>query len=319
MMTPKISVIVPVYNVELFIDTCIRSIIAQNYDNFELLLIDDGSTDNSGQICDRFAVQDARIRVIHQQNGGLSSARNTGLMAAKGEYIAFVDSDDYIPATAFSDLLSVLAETGADMVKGNFQKVFEDGASPKQYDEAVTILTAEKAIENFLCELPAENKKVSTVVWNALYRRELFDTVSFPVGLIYEDGYVTPQLILKANMVAHINKVVYFYRQNPNGIMSSGLTELALKSIDDQKENHYLIIGKFPQFANITSKRWADKYLDVMSALKKDRGLISPAIKKKYNRYIRIELIRNMLYFHRCGGMPLRRMMGIFCKCLFNF
>lgn len=317
-MIPEVSVIVPVYNAELYLDTCIHSILTQNFYNFELLLIDDGSTDSSGQICDRYSREDMRVLVVHQPNGGLSVARNTGLKIAKGQYVAFVDSDDYIPSTMLSDLLFAAQKTGADMVKGNYQKVYSDIAIPKQYDENISILTSEMAIENFLCEPSAEDKKMGTVVWNGLYRKSLFETISFPDGLIYEDGYVTPKLLLKSTVIAHLNKVVYFYRQNPNGIMSSGLTELALRSIDDQKENHYLITSSFPQFARITCKRWIDKYVDVLYALRHDNGRIPPSIKSEYIGYIRRNLVINMRYFYK-QGIPPQRLFRIYILCLLGF
>lgn len=317
-MIPEVSVIVPVYNAELYLDTCIHSILTQDFCNFELLLIDDGSTDKSGQICDGYSKRDKRILVVHQQNGGISVARNAGLKIAKGSYIAFVDSDDYIPSTMISDLLLAIKKTGADMAKGNYQKVYDNVAIPKQYDGNISILTSEMAIENFLCEPPAEDKKMGTVVWNALYRKALFETISFPDGLIYEDGYVTPKLLLKSTVIAHLNKVVYFYRQNPDGIMGSGLTELALKSIDDQKENHYLITNYFPQFAPITCKRWIDKYIDVLYALRHDNGRIAPSIKNEYIGYIRRNLVINMRYFLQ-QGIPPQRLFRIYILCLLGF
>ena len=302
----------------MYLDTCVRSILAQRFGEFELLLIDDGSTDESSLICDRYSAQDMRVITIHQENRGLSSARNTGLRIAKGKYVAFVDSDDYIPSTMLFDLLSVIKATGADMVKGNFQKVNEDGEISKLYNESISVLTSEMAIDNFLNESPKEDKKISTVVWNALYSRALFETISFPEGFIYEDGYVTPQLLLKSNFIAHLNKVVYFYRQNPNGIMGSGLTEVALKSIDDQKTNHFIIINKYTEFARITCEHWLDKYLDMLYALKVDNERISPDVRNRYILYIRRELLNNMWYFKK-QGIQTKRLLRILVLSLFNF
>ena len=206
-----ISVIVPVYNVEPYIAECIESIQNQTYKNLEIILVDDGSKDNSGDICDQYASYDERIKVIHQENGGLSAARNAGIEVAKGDYIAFVDSDDYIGQTMYEDLLHLLKEHSLDMIGCS---VFRDKSGTiieGCNDEQLEIYEKDDALRLAMHD-------EFTSVWNKLYKQDIVKDIRFPVGRKFEDSATSYLYVANANRVGHINRCYYYYRVNPNSI-----------------------------------------------------------------------------------------------------
>lgn len=305
---PAISVIVPVYRVEKYLEECLVSILKQSFRDLELILIDDGSPDNSGIICERYAQLDKRIRVIHQKNGGHSAARNTGLDIAQGKYISFIDSDDIVPDWMLAELYHVITKYNLDMVKGRHQRFTDSIEKTDQYDSQVYVMDTEQAIENFLDEPHSSDKKINVAVWDGLYKRELFNDIRFPLGLIYEDGYVTPQILLKADKIAVYNKIIYFYRRNPNGTMAQGITKHSLQSLNDWEFLHYLITDRFPQYGNMTCKKWINKYLEMYKYIQNHKELDSDG---KILRRIRKELMKNKKCFRENGipGNILRRLM----------
>ena len=216
-MEPLISVIVPIFRVEAYLRRCVDSILAQSYQNLEILLVDDGSDDGCPAICDAYAEQDARVRVIHKKNGGLSDARNAGIDVATGDYFGFVDSDDYIHPDMFLRLVEKAMETGADLVRCGRAKVDAEeqileqtGAFPNQ------VLTQMEAL-NYMID---SHTGATVGIWLGLYRRELFDGLRFPVGRIHEDEYLTPRLLLACQTVSYIDDVLYYYNQgNGDSIM----------------------------------------------------------------------------------------------------
>ena len=188
MAEPTISIIVPVYKTEAYLEKCVDSILAQTFRDFELLLIDDGSPDNCPALCEEAAARDPRIRVIHQKNAGLSAARNTGVEAARGEWIGFVDSDDSIAPEMYETLLTYAQRDGAQIAVCDYLLVTEAGEPlPSSYRlEEDKVLDRVGALEQM-------NRGHFKVAWNRLYRRELFETVRFPVGKIHEDEYTAHQ------------------------------------------------------------------------------------------------------------------------------
>lgn len=216
---PKISIIVPVYNVEDYLKRCIDSILCQTYLCFELILVNDGSEDYSGKICDSYVELDDRIRVIHKDNGGLSSARNIGIEEARGMYVVFVDSDDWISQDAIQYLLETIERTNSDIVSATYQ--LTDGECKEidvQYTE--NLMTRDQAVKNYL--LSGMKHRIADYSFCAkIYKRKLFDTVRFPVGQIYEDGATNLEIILSVNRYVKSNKVVYYYFQGRNSIVNS--------------------------------------------------------------------------------------------------
>ena len=222
-----ISVIVPIYKVEKYMDLCIRSILNQTYQNFELILVEDGSPDVCGRKCDEWAEKDERISVIHQANGGLSAARNAGIEQAKGDYLCFVDSDDWLKADYLETLYGLIRETGADMACCGFERVSEAG---KTTDENVHIQEGVYSQDEFwkLFYFEKGCRTYYTVSWNRIYRRKLFEKLRFPCGLIHEDISVLYDLISECRSIALSPKVEYCYLQRMDSIMSSGRSVLNL-------------------------------------------------------------------------------------------
>ena len=211
-MKPEISVIVPVYNVEPYLKRCLNSIIEQSLKKIEIILIDDGSTDRSGLICDEYAKIDSRITVIHQKNGGLSSARNIGIKLAKGDYIMFVDSDDYVMIDYCKLPFEIAKEKNADIVLFPFFYVGKN--KNKLDDEEDGFKSKQEAFDIIL-------KKAGVNAWSKLYRRCLFDDVKFPEGFYYEDNATTYKLILNADRIYYTNNRLYYYCFREGSITSS--------------------------------------------------------------------------------------------------
>lgn len=230
---PKISVIVPVYKVEHFLDRCIRSIVEQTLEEFELILVNDGSPDNCPMICDTWAEKDSRIKVVHKTNGGISDARNAGLDIATGEYIGFVDSDDYIRKDMYELLLNILDSTGADFIKSNYIS-FEEEEIPvyESADARITIFDTVEALENFMNQEWSSEKPMKSTIWDGLYKKELFSNIRFPKGKINEDTFIFPELILKAKKIVHINEAYYYYYKRPGSIVHSDINEREINSRD---------------------------------------------------------------------------------------
>lgn len=229
-----ISVIVPVYNVAKYLDVCIASIQKQTYTNLEILLIDDGSTDESGSICDRYALEDKRIRVIHQKNEGLSTARNKGVSACKGEYIAFIDSDDFIDKSFVESMYKVMVRSECDLVcmeavrfyDGDEKKVYSYWKRIDNQKRYYTVYSSEKMLNiAFYQKLSVTDAQLK------LYRKRLFENVQFPVGRYYEDLATTYLFILYSNRVAVINHQLYAYRFRESSIMTSTFNDKCLDCI----------------------------------------------------------------------------------------
>lgn len=220
-MTGKlISVIVPVYKVEKYLEKCVDSIISQTYDNLEIILVNDGSPDKCPHICDRYKETDGRIKVIHKENGGLSSARNAGLAMCSGEYIAFIDSDDCIAEDYIEKLYSAMETENADIAICDFLYT----GLLAQYNKKYNSLRFPRFIANGREMLHRyyeyENGTALVVAWGKLYRRELFRTLRYPVGRIHEDEFVFAELMLNCKKAVWIEDKLYFYLQRENSIMS---------------------------------------------------------------------------------------------------
>ena len=220
MTTPLISVIVPVYRVEEYLERCVKSILSQTYENLEVILVDDGSPDQCPAICDACAEKDARVKVIHQENKGLSGARNAGIDAASGEYLAFVDSDDYVSPHFIEELYQLLQDTGCAIGQCRFSYVKGDGLV-EEGDSAFCIYRGESLMEQLYG--PEEKATCFVVAWNKLYRAELFKEtgIRYPEGRIHEDEATTYRLFHEAKKLAFLDRALYgYYTENGGSITS---------------------------------------------------------------------------------------------------
>ena len=228
---PEISVIVPVYNVERYLTRCIDSILAQTYQNFELILVDDGSTDGSGTLCDSYMKKDSRIKVIHKKNGGLSDARNSGIDAAEGEFLSFIDSDDWVRPDFLNILHGNAVQYGADVSVVNLHKEYDDGRIEKLNRVSEELLSREEALQNLY-----RIGIYINVACNKLYKSALFSDIRYPVGKLHEDGFTTYKLLYKANRVYYSDADLYCYYQRSGSIMNQPFTERRLDEYEVYKE-----------------------------------------------------------------------------------
>ena len=220
MTTSLISVIVPVYRVEKYLERCVKSILSQTYKNLEVILVDDGSPDQCPAICDACAEKDARVKVIHQENKGLSGARNAGIDAASGEYLAFVDSDDYVSPHFIEELYQLLQDTGCAIGQCRFSYVKGDGLV-EEGDSAFCIYRGESLMEQLYG--PEGKATCFVVAWNKLYRAELFKEtgIRYPEGRIHEDEATTYRLFHEAKKLAFLDRALYgYYTENGGSITS---------------------------------------------------------------------------------------------------
>ena len=216
---PLLSIIVPVYKVENYLQKCIESILAQTFTDFELILVEDGSPDNCPALCDAAAAKDARIRVLHQKNGGLSAARNAGLDAARGAWIGFVDSDDYIAPEMYEALYQAVQSTGADLALCDYAEVDETGAPCQSMH-----VRLEK--KDFTGRELLKNATDSMIqpAWNKLYRRAVFAQLRYPEGKLNEDLFLIPEICLNTQKAVVVPKALYYYVQRGGSIMSGNKT-----------------------------------------------------------------------------------------------
>lgn len=257
----KISVIVPVYKVEPYLDRCIQSIVAQTYTNLEIILVDDGSPDNCGAICDTWAIRDSRFKVIHKENGGLSDARNAGLAAASGEYIAFVDSDDWLSPSFIAELYTTLIENNADVAECGVSYVDESGNTLHiRHTTTVPVLDKLDALKLLILE-----DGIYQTVWNKLYRRSILNGIQFEKGKYHEDDYWTYQVFDRISKLAVRQIPLYFYLQRNSSIMGANYS---LKRLDGLE-------------ARFLQMKYLQKYEELAFILQ-------------------VRLLSNCLYHHQC-------------------
>ena len=227
-MEDLISVIVPVYKVEPYLRRCVDSILRQSYVNLEIILVDDGSPDGCGGICDAYAAQDSRVRVIHQENGGLAAARNAGIDVARGRYLGFVDSDDWIETSMYAELYRAIQENNADMSLCDFGLISENGKALPQSPNLHRETVGRKEILRRLAEYDVR----LVVAWNKLYKKSLFDAIRYPLGKIHEDEFVIHELLSRCSLVSVIPGRLYNYVQTQNSIMNSCFSVKRLDAVE---------------------------------------------------------------------------------------
>ena len=279
-MNQTISVIVPVFNVAGYLPQCVDSILSQDYGNLEVILIDDGSTDGSGELCNRYAALDSRVRAIHQKNGGAAAAKNAGLRLATGEYLAFADSDDYLEPGAYGFLMKVLLENGADAVQGSFREVYRNRAEEQRISE--------ETLEGYDYLLRFPKDFSCALLWNKLYRRALFDGVFFEEGHKIDDEYFTYQGFLQPRKVVRADRIVYNYRKRASSVMSSpeSAERLVLDCLDSAAKRRQRILDTLPQLR----EPFDENYLDVIWYLSGNEGSTErtlQALKGSLHSYLR--------------------------------
>ena len=245
MNTPLISVIVPVYKVEAYLDRCVQSIVDQTYQNLEIILVDDGSPDNCPAMCDAWAAKDSRIKVIHKENGGLSDARNVGMAVAAGEYISFLDSDDWVDIHFLQVLYDLIVRTNADIAECRFVTTFGESSLPT-FSEEITVCTPEEALVRHI-----QMTMFKQVVWNKLYRKNIIN-VQFEKGKCHEDEFWTYQIIANCKRLAHIEKALYFYFQRADSIMGAAYSIKRLDVIEAKVNRNDFLKKHYPHLFQVS-------------------------------------------------------------------
>lgn len=238
----KISVIVPVYKVKPYLRKCLDSIVNQTYQTLEIILVDDGSPDDCGKVCDEYAKSDKRIRVIHKENGGLSSARNAALNLATGDYFGFVDSDDWLELDMFEYLLSNMLSANAEIcICGRYEE-YPNRSIAKGYPKE-EILDQEMALQTLL-----KNNLIQNFVWDKLWKRNLFEKIRFPEGRTYEDMAIVHRLFERANKILCLPEAKYHYLQRADSIVGDTSLKNKINHYIAAKQRYSEMIGNWPQF-----------------------------------------------------------------------
>lgn len=253
---PLISVVVPVYNVEECLEECVESILAQTYPNIEVVLVDDGSTDSCPEICDRYAAEINRVKSVHRDNGGLSAARNTGVRACDGDYVGFIDSDDYISPVFYEALYRAIEQSGAEMAAMRYGVDFFDGEEPELGRDIETASEYELLSEVQYQEEVLYQKSWAGAVWR-LYTRDLAEKVYFPEGLYYEDDETAYRFVHECGKVAVLKATdLYAYRQRPTSIMRGAFNPKKMAScLEITRRMRIKMAEWYPQLSDATCSR----------------------------------------------------------------
>ena len=281
-MGEKISVIVPVYNVEQYLERCVDSIINQTYTNLEIILVNDGSTDNSGKLCDELAKKDERIRVIHKENGGLSDARNRGIDESESDLVGFIDSDDYIDSDMYEVLLKNLNNTDADLSMCALYDVYNNTPEAQVTNKETWELSSEQAIKMVM-----EAKILSVTAVNKLYRKSLFKDLKFEVGKIAEDAFIMIKLLDKCEKIVATNEKKYYYVHRENSITTQKFSTKFLNVIEAYEQNSNIILEKYPKLKDVAQTRMNWAYFYVLDRLLLDDNYNDKELENKLISYLK--------------------------------
>ncbi len=307
-----VSVIVPVFNVEPYLDRCIQSIVDQSFQNIEIILVDDGSTDSSPKICDAWKQRDSRIIVIHKKNGGLSDARNTGINASQGEKLCFIDSDDWIEPNYIELLDCVMTKYTAEIAVCNY--IREVSSEDYVNSEKRIASGKDQFIEehvftgrDFLSHIYMGKYVTCVIACNKLFRRELFDSICYPVGKLHEDEYVIHRLVYSCKRVVCIPNIGYHYWQRADGIMGrSSVQRDAPFLMEAYSDRCRFFIDRGEQFLAVKSER------QLLHWIKKAQESL-PKERMKYQ----LELFHMSADMYRRHWLSFKTLVKRFIRCYF--
>ncbi|MGM9568215.1 MAG: glycosyltransferase [Clostridia bacterium] len=307
METPEISVIVPVYKVEKYLHRCVDSILNQTFTDLEIILVDDGSPDRCGEICDEYARKDSRVRVIHKENGGVSDARNAGLKVVKGRFIGFVDSDDFIEPEMYAVLYQMIQKENADIAVCGVYNCFGSKRTAQYSGKETFVCDGKNALAVTL-----EGKKMPASLCNKLYRNEIFQDRAFLKDKTYEDAFFLPSLFLAADKVVTTTEPYYNYWHRSNSITTSSYSEVTWDVIDAYKYTCEQVEKYCPELADIAQFRLYWAYFIVL-----DHMLLVPNYKtlEKYPEVVRFLKQNWRKVFHCRLFRKGRRISVLALKC----
>lgn len=281
-MDSVISVIIPVYNVQAYLPQCLDSVLSQSYSSLEIILIDDGSTDHSGSICDEYAAKDPRVIVIHQKNGGAAAAKNAGLRVATGTYLSFVDSDDYLEPGAYRHMATQLESQNADVIQCSFRDVFPDKSVPHIFDAEQKEFRGVQFLAQFTKEWTCG------LLWDKLYVRSLFDGIFFEEGHKIDDEYFTYRGIMNARKIVRDNRVVYNYRKRRSSVMYSPESgrQIIKDRIDYLSKRRINVNTRFPELRPAFDRHFVEMMIILSRdplATKESNGLIKKQLRTYFS------------------------------------
>jgi glycosyltransferase involved in cell wall biosynthesis len=251
-LNKKVSVIVPIYKVESYLKRCIESILKQTYKQLEIILVDDGSPDSCGDIAEQYAKEDSRIKVLHKENGGLSDARNFGMKYVNGEYVIFVDSDDWLAPNLVEKLIKAMIKYQADLVQTAFYYAHDDYL---QFDNRVYNVEESPAVfdnQTLMKELVV-NEKVKNFAWGKIYRTSLIKDIPFKKGVLFEDVFWAHKVMMRVNKFVLLNEPLYFYYQRNDSIVAN-YTPRNLDIINGLLERHHFILENYKELEDESNK-----------------------------------------------------------------
>ena len=297
---PLISVIVPIYNVEKYLDKCVDSIVKQSYENLEIILVDDGSPDKCPKKCKEWIKKDRRIKVIHKKNGGLSDARNAGLDKAKGEYITFIDSDDYVEPNYVEFLYRNIVKEKADISMGKQyvrypKKTYNTGTGNRY------VLNAHDCLDKLLY---SEDFDVSA--WGKLYKRELFNDARFIKGRLFEDTALCYKLIDKSKKIVLDSQPIYYYIMRNNSITNKKFNDSKMDMIISTEEMTDYISKRYPDLKNGCDRRMMFAHLSTLSQLARSKDK-----NKKYEKELMNYIKKNRKKILKDKRIPKRDRIGL--------
>ncbi len=319
-MHTLVSIIIPVYNAELFLKRCLNSIIRQTYSNIEIVLVNDGSSDNSGIICNEYAISDERVKVIHKENAGPSKAREDGINQSKGEYIIFVDADDYIDVNMLERLISV-AKQGYDIVQCGFRKVTVN-------EELIEIISLKPTIVKGKKECAthyAAQNNTTNFLWNRIYKKDLFKSIAYPQLYAGEDSCLLTQLYAASKAITNIEDQLYNYVMTPESLCRRPFSYKRLGNVEAGKFMYNFYIKSFPELASFSAlhicsyaaKLYCDiSYLDLNQKEENMNyllGTFREYYRKSKDKYARSRSSRNRVVF-----IELFNLSPLLCKAFYR-
>lgn len=311
---PLITVIVPVYNVEKYLRRCVASIIGQTYQNLEVILVDDGSTDSSGSLCDELAIKDNRIKVIHKKNGGLSSARNCGMDVSTGEYIAFVDSDDWIVLDTYEYMLNLMDHYDADIVDISICETFNDNPKTDLNSSIITLFEGKDIIYNYmLCGISTKSPYSAC---RKLYKLSSINNIRFEVGIINEDIIFNYLVLLNAKRIVKSTKKCYYYFQDGESTTRGGLKQRDFDLLKVSKKLQELSeCESYKNIALLGKVKYARSYFSLLSKIA-FYGIADPSINKKEIVASLTGELRKYLFLLLRSPMPFNRKLIAIALCI---
>ena len=288
-MNEKISIIVPVYNTEAYLNKCVDSLLCQTYENLQIILVNDGSKDSSPQICDEYAKKDERVTVVHKANGGLSSARNAGLAVAQGEYIGFVDSDDHVAPETYERLYRAMREKGCDVANVMYERIDENGvtspsAVPHKEDKIIEA-------QDFVRELMMHTGDVS--VCTKLFKKELFESVKFGEGKLNEDLLFMLEAFSHVKRVAFVGYVGYYYFIR-SGSISSGYGKAVIDMVGNSLTAKGVVLKSYPGLKKQVARFVLYQHMAYLLLVPKDQANKDNSVYRSALKYVRGNVWKNI-------------------------